>query len=541
MLKIMKKILKYLGLPVLMAGLVWSCSDLDVPITTQLTPDVFPQNSTQYVQATGPVYVAFRGEFSFAWWWAQSLSTDESILPARGGNWFDNRNYIAMHYHDWNADNGIIGSLWDWTSKVIGTCNQTISILRQTMPEGTEKKTLISEIKTMRAISYFMLMDSYGDVPLDTLYGDFTAHAKTPRKEVFNFIEKELKSAVPNLNPASGVSTYGRPNKQTANAMLAKLYLNAEVYAGTSRYTDCIAACDEVINSGLYAVEPRATYLQMFYPTNGPQMKEFIFAVPYDPAAVTVGYNGQMYHARYDVPRSERAKFGLSFTPSAPRSTLPEFYAYFNDPNDIRNKQWLSGLQYMNDGVTPVMVTTTKKGYDQFYTGSDGGASYTYQVNLTPNIIPRQSEALFDLGNDEIAWNMGYRNIKFYPDATSTNRNQKNDVPFLRYSDVLLMKAESILRGGAVTLGQSADALVNMVRSNRTTSAPVSGVTLEELYKERSREFAWEAWHRNDMIRFGKYEGSWGYKTNTDVYRRVFPIPTNAMVLNPALIQNDGY
>lgn len=541
MLKIMKKILKYLGLPVLMAGLVLSCDDLDVPITTQLTPEVFPQNSTQYIQTTGPVYAAFRGEFSFAWWWSQSLTTDEAILPARGGNWFDNRNYIAMHYHDWNADNGIIGSLWDWSSKVIGTSNQAISILRQTMPEGAEKKTLISELKTMRAISYFMLMDSYGDVPLDTLYGDFSSHTKTPRKDVFNFIEKELKSAVPNLNPASGVATYGRPNKQTANAMLAKLYLNANVYTGTQRYSDCIAACDEVINSGLYAVEPRATYLQMFYPTNGPAMKEFIFAVPYDPAAVTVGYNGQMYHARYDVPRSERAKFGLSFTPSAPRSTLPEFYANFDDPNDIRNKQWLTGLQYLNDGVTPVMVTTTKKGYDQFYTGSDGGASYTYQVNLTPNIVPRQSEALFDLGNDEIAWNMGYRNIKFYPDATSTNRNQKNDVPFLRYSDVLLMKAESILRGGTVTLGQSADALVNMVRSNRTTSAALTGVTLEDLYKERSREFAWEAWHRNDMIRFGKYEGSWGYKTNTDLYRRVFPIPTNAMVLNPALTQNDGY
>lgn len=537
----MKKILKYLGLPVLMAGLVLSCDDLDVPITTQLTPEVFPQNSTQYIQTTGPVYAAFRGEFSFAWWWSQSLTTDEAILPARGGNWFDNRNYIAMHYHDWNADNGIIGSLWDWSSKVIGTSNQAISILRQTMPEGAEKKTLISELKTMRAISYFMLMDSYGDVPLDTLYGDFSSHTKTPRKDVFNFIEKELKSAVPNLNPASGVATYGRPNKQTANAMLAKLYLNANVYTGTQRYSDCIAACDEVINSGLYAVEPRATYLQMFYPTNGPAMKEFIFAVPYDPAAVTVGYNGQMYHARYDVPRSERAKFGLSFTPSAPRSTLPEFYANFDDPNDIRNKQWLTGLQYLNDGVTPVMVTTTKKGYDQFYTGSDGGASYTYQVNLTPNIVPRQSEALFDLGNDEIAWNMGYRNIKFYPDATSTNRNQKNDVPFLRYSDVLLMKAESILRGGTVTLGQSADALVNMVRSNRTTSAALTGVTLEDLYKERSREFAWEAWHRNDMIRFGKYEGSWGYKTNTDLYRRVFPIPTNAMVLNPALTQNDGY
>jgi hypothetical protein len=541
MLKIMKKILKYLGLPVLMAGLIWSCDDLEVPITTQLTPEVFPQNSAQYIQTTGPVYSAFRGEFSFSWWWSQSLSTDEAILPARGGNWFDNRNYIAMHYHDWNADNGIIGSLWDWSSKVIGTSNQAISILNQTMPEGADKNTLISELKTMRAISYFMLMDSYGDVPLDTLYGDFTPHAKTARKDVFNFIEKELKKAVPNLNPAAGITTYGRPNRQTANALLAKLYLNAEVYTGTQRFNDCIAACDQVINSGLYVIEPRATYLQMFYPNNGPQMKEFIFAVPYDPAAVTVGYNGQMYHARYDVPRSERAKFGLPFTPSAPRSTLPEFYANFDDVNDIRNKQWLTGLQFMNDGTTPVMVTTTKKGYDQFYTGSDGGAAYTYQVNLTPDIIPRQSQTLFDLGNDEIAWNMGYRNIKFYPDATSTNRNQKNDVPFLRYSDILLMKAESILRGGGVTLGQTADALVNMVRSNRTTSSALSGITLEELYKERSREFSWEAWHRNDMIRFGKYEGQWGYKTNTDVRRRVFPIPTNAMVLNPALTQNDGY
>ncbi|WP_281233970.1 RagB/SusD family nutrient uptake outer membrane protein [Flavobacterium gelatinilyticum] len=537
----MKKIFKYLGLPVLMAGLLWSCEDLDVPITTQLTPEVFPQNSTQYIQTTGPVYAAFRGEYSFAWWWSQSLSTDEAILPARGGNWFDNRNYISMHYHDWTPDNGIVGSLWDWSSKVIGTSNQAMFILNQTMPEGADKSTLIAELKTMRAISYFMLMDSYGDVPLDTLYGDFTAHAKTSRKEVFNFIESELKKSVPNLNPASGISTYGRPNKQTANALLAKLYLNAEVYTGTSRFNECIAACDQVINSGLYNIEPRATYLQMFYPNNGPQMKEFIFAVPYDPAAVTVGFNGQMYHARYDVPRSERAKFGLPYTPSAPRSTLPEFYAYFNDPNDIRNKQWLTGLQFMNDGVTPVMVTTTKKGYDQFYTGSDGSAAFTYQVNLTPDIVLRQSEALFDCGNDEIAWNMGYRNIKFYPDNTSTNRNQNNDVPFLRYSDILLMKAEAILRGGSVTLGQSSDALVNMVRSNRTTSAALSGVTLEDLYAERCREFAQEAWHRNDMIRFGKFEGSWGFKTNTDTYRRVFPIPTNAMVLNPALTQTDGY
>jgi hypothetical protein len=134
----MKKIIKYFGLPILAIGLFGSCENLDVPITTQLTPDVFPQNSTQFIQTTGPVYVAFRDQFTFAWWWTQTLTTDEAILPSRGGNWFDNRNYIAMHFHDWTVDNGISESLWNWSSRVIGRSNQTISILEGAMPAVNE-------------------------------------------------------------------------------------------------------------------------------------------------------------------------------------------------------------------------------------------------------------------------------------------------------------------------------------------------------------------------------------------------------------------
>jgi hypothetical protein len=136
---------------------------------------------------------------------------------------------------------------------------------------------------------------------------------------------------------------------------------------------------------------------------------------------------------------------------------------------------------------------------------------------------------------------MGYRNIKFYPDSTSTSRNQNNDVPVFRYSDILLMKAEAILRGGTPTLGHTALSLLNQLRAERTTSAPLTGVTLNDIYTERCREFAWEAWHRNDMIRFGKFEGSWGFKTDADVNHRLFPIPTAAMAVNPALTQNPGY
>ncbi|MBE7172546.1 MAG: RagB/SusD family nutrient uptake outer membrane protein [Williamsia sp.] len=537
----MKKSICYISmLALVFAGA--ACHKLDVPITTQLTPEVFPQNPTQFVQASGPAYVALRGNYSLDYWFMQSLSTDESIMPARGGNWYDNQNYRMLHYHDWTKDHGWTNGAWSWLSRTIGATNQSLSILGTTMPEGTSKTQITSELKMVRALSYFMMMDLYGNVPLDTVYGDFTPHANLPRAQVFSFIENEVKAAMPNLSTTTGITTYGRATRYTAFALLAKMYLNAQYYTGTARYNECIVACDSVMASGKFSLETRANYLNMFYPNNGPSNPEFIFVIPYDPAASSAyGLNGFMYHARYDVPRSETAKFNLPFTPSAPRSTLPEFYANFNDANDIRNRQWLTGLQFMNDGVTPVTVTTTKKGYDQFYTGADANASYTYQVNLTPNIVLRQDATLYDCGNDEIAWNMGYRNIKFYPDATSTSRNQNNDVPMFRYSDILLMKAEAILRGGTATNGQTALSLVNQLRAVRTTTAPWTAVTLDNMYEERNREFAWECWHRNDMIRFGKYEGTWGFKTNTDTYRRIFPVPTSALVVNPALVQNPGY
>ena len=103
------------------------------------------------------------------------------------------------------------------------------------------------------------------------------------------------------------------------------------------------------------------------------------------------------------------------------------------------------------------------------------------------------------------------------------------------------MKAEAIQRGGTATQGHTALSLVNMLRASRTTSAPLVALALDDIYAEWAREFAWEGWRRNDAIRFGKYEDSWGFKTNSETYRRIFPIPTSAIALNPALTQNPGY
>lgn len=536
-------------MPVLLGAMIASCHKLNMPITSELTPSAFPQDSTQYNQVAGPVYVALRGNYAVEWFFQQTYSTDEGIMPARGGNWYDGAQNQQMHYHSWTKDNGYVNGNWTWLSTIIGECNQISSILKAAKGTAATKATWLAEIRTVRALAYFFMMDNYGNVPIDTVYGDFTPHANVARAQVFSFIESEIKAALPDLNASVASTQYGRPNKYMAYALLAKLYLNAEYYTGTARYSDCIAACDNVINSGVYSLQPMSTYFSQFAYNNGPQDKEFIFAIPYDPTFTnTFPFRSVNIHSRYDVPRSMSLVasgsgynvWSLPFHTDGPASTLKTFYAYFNDPGDVRNNQWLTGLQTRHDG-TPVMVTTTKSGYDFTYSGSDGSATYTYQVNLTPDIVLRNTAFPFDVGNDEIGWNMGYRNLKFYPDSTSTTRNMNNDIPVFRYSDILLMKAEAILRGGTATGGQTALSLANTVRAQRTTTAAWATITLDSVYNERIREFAWEGWHRNDMIRFGKYEGSWGFKTDADANHRIFPIPTSALAVNPALKQNPGY
>ena len=235
-----------------------------------------------------------------------------------------------------------------------------------------------------------------------------------------------------------------------AYALLAKLYINAPIYKGVSRTNDVVAMCDQVINeantNGKIALD--ADYVKMFYPTNGPAITDFLFAVVYD------GNNmPQNYPARYWLNKMQRNQFGaLPFTPSGCMKVWPEFYAKFTiDATDVRQKTFLGGKQYNLDG-SPVSVVTTKKGRDSRYTGTDGSASVTYQLDLTPEIEFRNLTT-FDTGDDYVGLAVGYRSNKYYPDVTSPTRNQSNDIPVFRYADVLLMKAEAILRGATPTLG----------------------------------------------------------------------------------------
>jgi len=509
------------------------CTKLDLDIKSQLTPDKFPQTQSDYIAASGPAYTQLRAQYAQSYWFMQELCTDEAIIVARAGNWFDGGKWRDLHYHSWTIDHEHVNTTWQWGFSEVATCNRILQLFNAA-PDNINKRTTIAEIRTVRAYTNFLMMDLYGNIPLIKNFGDTVSLKTSKRTDVFNYIESEIKTALPDLSAAVGQATYGRPTKWMAFALLAKMYLNAAYYTGSARSDDAVAACDSIIRCRQFALD--ADYIRMFDIDNGPQIKDFIFAIPYDNTLA----KGQ-YFARYSLHTALKDKYQIPFIPSDPLATLPEFYKLYNDPADSRNKQWLVGKQYDNSG-NPVMIHTTKAGLDQTYKAADASAPVDYQLNFTPNLTLDASidPLKLDVGNDELGKAKGYRNNKFFPDKTSADRNQSNDVPVFRFADILLTKAEAILRGGKPTYGETPLSLVNQVRA-RAGAQPIAAVNLQTILDERGRELAFEGWRRNDLIRFGKFEDKWGYKIDNDPRHRIFPVPAMQIQLNPGLMQNAGY
>lgn len=530
----MKKIYVFTAL---LAVAITGCK-LDTEVESELTRDNFPQNPESYIAATGPVYTQLRSIYAVDYWRMQELSTDEAIIPARDGNYDDGGQYRFLHLHTWGPDHPNVRSNWEWGFGGINTCNRVLNLFAAT-PESDTKRQVMAEMRTMRALYYFFMMDLYGNIPLITSFPVTSPPKTTARAEIFAFIEKELKEAIPNLSTTAGQLNYGRPTKWMAFTLLEKLYLNAQYYTGQPKFTETVAMADSVLNGAKSIYSLDADYMTLFAPNNGPQIKETIFAIPYDPNVAEGNH-----FTRFGLHTALQAKYSIPFRPSIALSTIKDFYEKFNLAGDVRNTTWLAGKQYENNG-SPVIIKSTKKGVDASYTGADGSAAVDYHLDFTPE-MPLVRPATMDVGNDELGKARGVRSIKFYPDpnANSSTRYQGNDMPVLRLADVMMMKAEAILRGATATTVngelQTPDVLVNKIRA-RAKAPLVSGITLDQLLDERGREFAWEGWRRNDLIRFGKFEAAWGFKTNTDVNKRIYPVPTSEKALNPNLVQNPGY
>ncbi|MEB0249588.1 RagB/SusD family nutrient uptake outer membrane protein, partial [Mucilaginibacter sp. 5B2] len=340
----MKKIFLLCAGIVLLAG-TYSCTKLDVPVESQYVKSNFPVTDADYNALLGTIYSNLSSNYAVPYWRMQELSTDEAILPARDGNFDDGGQYRQLHYHTWTFDHPNVITIWQWGFGGVNTCNRIISLVNASPSTEAKKTATIAEIRAMRALYNYFMMDLYGNIPLITEFPVATQPATQSRAKAYQYIESELLSVVQQLpakTAANATLYYGRPTKGMVFTLLEKMYLNAQVYTGTPKYTEAVAMADSVLKNNNYSLD--AKFRDVFLPNNGPQINETIFAIPYDQQIP--GNQFTRFGFFYYLVNAYGFNVGLSIA----MSTTPEFYNRFNLPGDVRTKTWLAGPQFAPDG-----------------------------------------------------------------------------------------------------------------------------------------------------------------------------------------------
>lgn len=536
----MKNIIK-MTLAAAVLGITASCTDLDVDVKSKYTE--YPNDPVAIEGKMSDVYYSFRQALGNNYNRVQTFSSDEATGVSFGTDYFDKGENIHPSIHNFMSGDDP-ANYWTDLASGITKCNKIIE-------EFKETPKVAAPARLMRAFYHFILMDSYGDVPvLDHLPADNEAVVRSPRKEVAEFIEKEVKECLPDLSDKNDASTYGKPNKWMAEALLVKLYINWGVYTcgdvtkydvattKNSKIDECVKYCDDIIGSGLFNLND--PYRKKFMFDNGPQIKDFIYAMPYD----KVSAQGLLY-GRYrafrriddgDTQGYYGGKMGKSCAGICAMN--PEFADLFCLEGDDRNDAVLKGKVFIHDAITG---EETDKPY--IYKGT--------QLELTKTITLQEGGlATLNCGATPDGWRQGYRSIKFYPNPneySAYNRYQSNDVPIFRFADIILTKAEAVKRGATATNGDTPQSLFNQIRSYVHAPQLDHDPSLQEILDERGREFFDENWRRNDMIRFGTFESEYGFHKHSnpdarfDKTCRILPVPDDILKENTNWEQNPGY
>ena len=480
---------------------------------------------------------------------SEEVTTDECVVPTRGPDWGDGGRWVRLQTHTYNSADPDPINDWNFCYTGINTCNRLIA----TLAKYTNAKIpgYIAELKGLRAIYYLWLLDWFGNVPISIDFTSTASPSTSTRDQVYALVESELLAAAP-LLPHTGPadeSTYGRVNAYTCWAALAKLYLNAEVYTGTAQWAKCIAACDTVINSGLYTLT--FNYQDNFVQENK-GASESIFMIPYD----HVHEQGENINMM-TLNGLNQNTYNMNAQPWNGFASIQEFYNSYIDPVqnpgpqgqvvgtdpagdsvtgtlDKRLVNFLVGPQYASDGTQLQDGGYEKSGGG--YVGDPNGAPITF----TPFINELSPTAWRQSGARIGKW-------KFYSGMT---QNMDNDWAIFRYADVLLVSAEATARLNNNWNDPYSLAIVNQIRVQHGGVTPYVTMTAATFAAERGREMFFEGWKRQDMIRFGTYNSAWRFHPADPAdnlgphginHLNVMPIPATQINANQSLLQNPGY
>lgn len=505
----MKNKILYINFLILTILLLGSCTNLDEELYGSLSPDNYYQTEEEALSSVVGVYQKLSDVVSIgAAWRPSELGTDEFFVPARtNGGWYDGGMWIEYATHQVSVTNTLNNRAWKSVFNTIGAANAVIESLEESS-NSEELKALIAETKALRAYGYFYAMDFWGNVPIftDARVDAQNLPSTNTRQEVFEFVVSEMLEAVEDMPSVTEVDKndyYPRFTKEAVYAALATIYLNGEVYTGTAYWDKVVEMCNKVISTNTYSLEENVG--DNFLATNEDNSTELISSFSIDPTQ-NAGSNQFILYTQHGL---DKEKYDLPFTPADGYSTGDEALNKYED-GDARKDLIEYGLQY--------------------YLNGDPLTEDGVQLEL----IPIQDITAAE--NDE-----GYHVLKYSPiGVTWSGYNADNDLVLIRYSDILLMKAEALFRQDA----NSSDALglVNKVRK-RSDASDLTSLTLDDLEEERAREFIWEGHRRRDMIRFGSYfTDTWSFKTTTtETWRGLYPIPEVQITANPNLDQNTGY
>ena len=441
-------------------------------------------------------------QFSRLLFYHQELPTDEAVVA-----WSD-PGVPDFHNMNWASSNGITEAMYYRLAQTVSFANAFI-VNNQNSSFEEMKKYGVAEARFVRAYAYYYLMDLFGDTAITTdVKEKLTEKEKATRKQVFEFIEKELKEIEADLKEPR-TNEYGRVDKAAAWALLSRLYLNAKVYTGTERYADCLTYAEKAINSG-YSLAPK--YSQLFLAdndTNGAE-KENIFTINFD-GLRSQTWAGTTFLIHAAIGGSmKKEDFGVNGGWAGIRAT--------------------AGLvdKFAGSGTPPTSWTDKRA---MFYT--DG---QEYEINDITKFV--QGYAITKFKNVTSAGKAGKDPSGNYADT---------DLALIRLAEVYLNAAEA-----ALATGDSAKALqyVNLLRT-RAEAPTLSSITMDNILDERARELYWEGFRRTDLIRHGKFTTAsylWPFKGGVkdgkavEDFRNLYPIPQNIVLNSEGVIkQNKGY
>lgn len=536
---------KYINILLVALATMMTTSCLEEEIRDQLYEDDIYNNANNiYINAVAVLYNYIggstdseglqgtcRGIYDY-----NTLTTDEAMIPIRGGDWYDGGLWENMYQHKWSPNDLPLYNTWKYLYKVVVLANKSLYIIDKYSKHLTEEQRVAyeTEVRAVRALFYYYIMDMYGRVPLVTSYNEKQDEVvQSERSELFWFIVNELQEVadfLPNEHSNKMGNYYGRVTMPVVHFLLAKLALNAEIYCDDN-WTDGVAQNGK----------------EIYFTVDGEQLNAWQTCIMYCDKLSEAGYQLEGDYSYNFAVHNENSNENIFTIPLDKNLYAPQFWYLFRSRH-YNHGGALGGAS--ENGTSANISTVLAYGYGtdeldarfekNFYAGTvvvDG------KIVMMDNGKPLEYmplELKLNLTGSPYVKTAGARMAKYEVDRTSHSdgRQPDNDIVLFRYADALLMRAEAKVRNGE-------DGSYEMNEVRNRVGMPYREATLENILEERLLELVWEGWRRQDMVRFGLYHKSYDQRIQLpeekNGYTTVFPIPQKCIDLNPRLKQNLGY